>query len=113
MTTPSLGPVRGTLTLLVLKTLDVCEPLHGFGIMEWIRESTDEEIVVEDGALYHAVHRMEERGLVESDWGVSEKGRKARYYRLTPLGRKERVAREERWERYVAAVARMAGPAGG
>lgn len=108
-----LGPVRGTLDLLVLKTLDTADELHGFAILEWIHESTDEEIVVEDGALYHALHRMEERGWVESDWGVSEKGRRAKYYRLTPLGRRERVEAEERWNRYVAAVARIADPAGG
>lgn len=111
---PPLGPVRGTLELLILKTLDTAPgELHGFAILEWIKDATDEEILVEDGALYHALHRMEERGWVESDWGVSEKGRRAKYYRLTPLGEKERAKAEERWNRYVAAVARIAGPAGG
>lgn len=114
MTPDPLGPVRGTLDLLVLKTLDKAPvELHGFAILEWIKESTGEQIIVEDGALYHALHRMEERGWVESDWGVSEKGRRARYYRLTARGQKERAAAEERWQRYVTAVARISDPAGG
>lgn len=114
MTPDPLGPLRGTLDLLVLKTLDAAPvELHGFAILEWIKESSGEEIIVEDGALYHALHRMEERGWVESDWGVSEKGRRAKYYRLTARGQKERVAAEERWQRYVTAVTRMSNPAGG
>lgn len=113
MTPSPLSPVPGTLELLVLETLGAAGELHGFAILEWIRASTDDELIVEDGALYHALHRMEERGWLESGWGVSEKGRRARYYRLTSLGEKERVETVERWERYVAAVARIAsGPAG-
>lgn len=109
-----LGPVRGTLDLLVLKTLDTApDELHGFAILEWIRESTNDEIVVEDGALYHALHRMEQRGWVEGKWAVSEKGRRAKYYRLTAKGRREHREAEERWLRYVSAVARISDPAGG
>jgi PadR family transcriptional regulator PadR len=114
VSTAPLGPVKGTLDLLVLNTLATApDELHGFAILEWIRESTDDEIIVEDGALYHALHRMEERGWVESEWGVSEKGRRAKYYRLTARGRRERAEAQQRWNRYVAAVARISNPAGG
>jgi transcriptional regulator len=106
---PNLGVVQGTLELLVLRTLASAEPLHGFAILDWIRSTTDDELVVEDGALYPALRRMEKRGWVESDWGVSEKGRRARYYRLTPLGEKGLSEQAEKWERYVEAVAKLGG----
>lgn len=107
MTRPPLGPVQGTLELLVLKTLGACGEMHGFAILEWIRERTDEELVVEDGALYHALYRMQDRGWLESGWGVSEKGRRARYYALTPAGRGALDDELSRWERYVDAVAKL------
>jgi transcriptional regulator len=101
--------VQGTLELLVLRTLAAApSELHGFAILEWIRRSTDDELIVEDGALYHALHRMRERGWLTSDWGVSEKGRRARYYALTTAGRAALRREGERWERYVAAVAKIA-----
>jgi len=103
-----LSVLQGTLELLILKTLSGGEELHGFAILEWIRDRTDEELLVEDGALYHALHRMQERGWVSSGWGVSEKGRRARYYRLTTRGRNALVREEERWRRYVEAVAKIA-----
>lgn len=105
---PSLGPVQGTLELLVLKTLGAGGEMHGFAILEWIREKTDDELVVEDGALYHALHRMRDRGWLESSWGISEKGRRAKYYALTPLGEKALASESERWRRYVRAVAKIA-----
>ena len=77
MTVP-LGPLPGTLDLLVLKTLGGGSEMHGFAILEWILQSSEEDLLVEDGALYHALHRMQARGWLESDWGVSEKGRRAR-----------------------------------
>ncbi|MCH7531023.1 MAG: PadR family transcriptional regulator [Gemmatimonadetes bacterium] len=104
----SLGVVPGTLDLLVLQTLAAQAPMHGFAILDWIRETTDDALVVEDGALYPALRRMEKRGWLESNWGVSEKGRRARYYRLTPLGSKSLAEEESRWERYVEAVAKLA-----
>ena len=104
-----LGVVQGTLELLVLRTLAAQAPLHGFAILEWIRDATDEVLVVEDGALYPALRRMEKRGWLESDWGVSEKGRRARYYELTSSGRSALAAQATRWERYVEAVAKL-GP---
>lgn len=108
MTDSPLGVLQGTLELLVLKTLSGGEALHGFAILEWIEERTHGDLVVEDGALYHALRRMEERGWLESEWGVSDKGRRARYYRLTRAGRGALETEEARWRRYVAAVRKIA-----
>lgn len=105
--TAVLGVVQGTLELLVLRTLAVVAPMHGFAILDWIRETTDQELVVEDGALYPALRRMEKRGWLESKWGISEKGRRARYYSLTPLGARSLAEESARWERYVDAVAKL------
>lgn len=102
-----LSPIRGTLELLILRTLGTGSELHGFELLQWIEESTEGELIVEDGALYHALHRMEKRGWIGSDWGVSEKGRKARYYRITRAGKGVLAEEEERWSRYVEAVARI------
>ena len=107
----ALTVVQGTLELLVLKTLAARAPMHGFAILDWIRDSTDDALVVEDGALYPALRRMEKRGWLESAWGVSEKGRRARYYELTPAGRSALDREQTRWERYVAAVAKLHGEA--
>lgn len=103
----ALGVFPGTLELLVLRTLSATAPRHGFAILDWIREVTDEVLVVKDGSLYLALRQMEGRGLLESEWGVSEKGRRARYYRLTPLGKKALAEEDDRWERYVEAVAKL------
>lgn len=111
MTQGPLSILRGTLELLILKTLAGGAELHGFAILEWIRESTDDVLIVEDGALYHALHRIQERGLVKSAWGVSEKGRRARYYELTAAGERALAEEEVRWRRYVEAVDKVAsGP---
>jgi transcriptional regulator len=99
--------VQGTLELLVLRTLAASSPMHGFAILDWIRESTDDALVVEDGALYPALRRMEKRGWLESAWGVSDKGRRARYYELTPMGERALAREQARWERYVEAVAKL------
>lgn len=107
MTDP-LSPVPGTLELLVLRILGAGSEMHGFAILEWIRQSTDEELIVEDGALYHALHRMERRRWLESTWGVSEKGRRAKYYRLAAEGERVLAEEESRWRRYVEAVAKIA-----
>jgi len=108
-----MGPLQGTLELMVLRTLHRGGEMHGFGILDWIHTRTEEALQVEDGALYHALHRMADRGWLERDWGVSEKGRRARYYRLTAVGRKALVQEEARWARYVRAMGRLAsGEAG-
>jgi PadR family transcriptional regulator PadR len=99
----NLGLVSGTLDLLVLRTL-AWAPRHGFAIAKWIKETSDDTILVEDRALYLALHRLEERRLVESAWGLTENNRRARYYQLTRAGRKQLQAREEHWTRYVEAV---------
>jgi transcriptional regulator len=98
---------QGTLELLVLRTLAAESPLHGFEILDWIRRTTDEELLVEDGALYPALRRMEKRGWLRSDWAISEKGRRARYYELTAAGRKALEKEGARWQRYVKAVAKL------
>ncbi|HEV7992147.1 MAG TPA: PadR family transcriptional regulator [Gemmatimonadaceae bacterium] len=94
----------GTLDVLVLKTLSWA-PSHGYGIARWIRESSGEAFRVLDGALYTALHRLEERGAVESEWGHTEQGKRAKFYRLTPAGRRELRAATSQWERYAAGMA--------
>jgi PadR family transcriptional regulator, regulatory protein PadR len=98
--------VQGTLDVLVLKTL-AWGPRHGYAVARWIRETTEEELVVEDRALYVALHRLEARGWIEAEWGLSENNRRAKYYELTATGRKQLVAQTQRWSRYVAAVNRV------
>ncbi len=98
--------VQGTLDVLVLRTLS-WGTRHGYAVARWIKESSGEALNVEDRALYVSLHRLEARGFVESDWGVSENNRKARYYRLTPAGRRELRAGTDRLTRYVDAVFRV------
>jgi transcriptional regulator len=98
--------LQGTLDVLVLKTL-TGGPRHGYAIARWIRDTTDDELVVEDRALYVSLHRMQQRGWVESEWGVSENNRRARYYGLTGAGRKQLRAQTARWARYAAAVSKV------
>ena len=95
--------MQGTLDILVLKTLS-WGPRHGYAVARWIRDTTGEELQIEDGALYTALHRLEKRGLVESTWGVSENNRKAKFYQLTAPGRKQLGLRSALWERYAKAV---------
>jgi PadR family transcriptional regulator PadR len=106
MPTEELGLVSGTLDLLVLRTL-AWGPRHGFAIARWIRSTSGDAILVEDRALYLALHRLEERELVESAWGPSENNRRARYYQLTREGKKQLKARVEHWTRYAEAVFRI------
>ena len=114
MSPAPLAVVQGTLELLVLKTLSAGGEQHGFGILDFIHHATQERLAIEEGALYPALHRMERRGWLASDWAVSEKGRKAKYYRLTRAGHAALRREEERWAEYVDAVARIApGEAGG
>jgi len=98
--------VQGTLDILVLKAL-VWGPRHGYAVARWIGERTDEELRVEDGALYTALHRIEKRGWVRGQWGRSENNRAAKYYALTAAGRKQLAARISLWRRYAAAVSRV------
>ena len=108
--TTDLDLLQGTLDLLVLKTL-TWGPMHGYAVARWIRETTRDELQVEEGALYTALHRMEKRGWIAAEWGVSENNRKAKYYRLTPEGRKQLAAQTSRWEELVRAIGRILSPA--
>ena len=95
--------LQGTLDVLVLKSL-VFGPRHGYAVARWIRDTSDEALTVEDRALYVSLHRLEERGWVESEWGLSENNRKAKYYELTAAGRAGLRAQSARWARYAEAV---------
>jgi PadR family transcriptional regulator, regulatory protein PadR len=106
MKSDELGLMNGTLDLLVMRAL-AGEARHGFAVARWIRDTSDEAILVEDRALYLALHRLEERGLVESEWGLSEANRRARFYQLTRAGRKHLASRQEHWSLYVAAVSKI------
>jgi PadR family transcriptional regulator PadR len=95
--------LAGTLDLLILRTL-AWGPRHGYAVARWIKETSDEAIEVEDRALYLSLHRLEARGFVESDWGVSDANRRAKFYQLTRAGRRRLVANEDSFTRYVEAV---------
>ena len=98
--------LQGTLDMLILKTLRR-GPLHGYAIAELIHRRSEEALKVEEGALYPALHRLELRGWLDSEWGASENKRRAKYYRLTAAGRKQLAAEAERWGRMSAAIARV------
>jgi PadR family transcriptional regulator, regulatory protein PadR len=95
--------LHGTLDVLILKTLS-WGPMHGYGISTWIEQQTGGALEIVDAALYKAVHRLEASGAIESEWGVSDSGRRAKYYSLTRAGRQELRAKTATWQRYVAAV---------
>ena len=95
----------GTLDLLILKAL-TWGPRHGYGIGRWIRETTREALVIQEGALYPALHRLERRELIAEDWGVSDTGRPAKFYSLTVTGRAHLRAEAARWQAHARAVNR-------
>lgn len=100
--------VRGTLDVLILKAL-VWGRLHGYAITNLIHRQTDEALLVEEGTLYPALWRLESKGLVEAEWGLSENNRKAKFYRLTADGRRRLRAETKTWEAYSAAVSKILG----
>ena len=106
----TLDLLQGTLDVLILKTL-TWGPMHGYAVAGAIRERTDDVILVEEGALYPALHRLERRGWVESEWGLSENNRRAKYYQLTAAGRRQLRAELSAWARYVEAVGKVLQPA--
>ena len=106
MPTQDLQLLQGTLDVLILKTLS-WGARHGYAIARWIRETTDEALQVEDRALYVSLHRMEQRGWIESEWGFSENNRKAKYYQLTAEGKRELRAKAATWTRYADAVSKV------
>jgi transcriptional regulator len=100
--------LQGTLDLLILRTL-IFGPQHGQGIARAIQETSADELLVEHGALYPALQRLESRGWIAAEWGVSTNNRKARFYKLTKLGRKQLVRETAKWERLAAAIGRILG----
>lgn len=101
--TEDLRLLQGTLDVLVMQAL-ASQPRHGFGVAQWIRQSSDEALQIEDGALYNALHRLERRRYLESEWGLSENNRRAKYYRLTESGRRHLKRCSHSWTRYAEAV---------
>ena len=102
--------VQGTLDLLILQTL-FAGPAHGHTIAYSIERRSEDVLQVEHGSLYPALHRLEDRGWIAAFWGTSENNRRARYYRLTPAGRKQLLAQTNRWDQLVAAIGRILRPA--
>ena len=98
--------VQGTLDILVLRGL-TWGPKHGYAVARWIEQISNDSLTVLDGALYTALHRMEQRGWIAAEWGISGHGRRAKFYRLTPAGRKHLQAETKDWTDYVAAVAKV------
>ena len=109
MARESLGLVQGTVDVLILKTL-TWSPMHGYGISQWIRQRTDGELAVEDAALYQALHRLERKGWVDSEWGVSDTNRRAKFYHLTSDGKKQLRNDVAELRRYVDALFKVLQP---
>lgn len=101
--------LQGTLDLLILRTL-IFGPEHGQGIARNIQQTSGDELLVEHGALYPALQRLEAQGWISAEWGTSENNRKARYYTLTKAGRKQLVKETTKWRRLAAAIGRIVGP---
>lgn len=98
--------LQGTLDMLILKALSL-GPLHGYGVIQRIRQLSDEMLTVEQGALYPALSRIEQKGWVSSKWGVTETGRKAKFYTLTRAGRRQLAVEEESWDLLALAIAKV------
>ena len=103
MSDDGLDLLKGTLDVLVLKAL-TWGPRHGYAVARWLDDATHGTLQLEEGALYHGLHRLERRGWVTSEWGLSETNRRAKYYTLTPAGRQQLVAQTATWTRYAEAV---------
>lgn len=95
--------LKGTLDVLILKAL-TWGPQHGYAVTRWITQSTNQALVVEEGALYHALHRLEQKGWIAGEWGISDTNRRAKYYRLTPMGRRQLTTKVATWTRYAEAI---------
>ncbi|MEO8453016.1 MAG: PadR family transcriptional regulator [Gemmatimonadota bacterium] len=105
MPEPAVEMLRGTLDLLILRAL-TRQSLHGYGVMRWIEDATGDVLQIEEGSLYPALYRLEDRGWIESDWGLSENNRRARYYRLTIKGRAQLKTEVRDFTRFAKAVFR-------
>ncbi|MGV3709329.1 MAG: PadR family transcriptional regulator [Gemmatimonas sp.] len=95
--------LQGTLDLILLKAL-TWGPMHGYAVARWVADTTGDDLTVEEGALYTALHRLEKRGHLSAEWGLSENNRKAKYYRLTASGKRELTDAADRFQRYTRAV---------
>jgi transcriptional regulator len=107
----SVALLQGSLDLLVLKTLS-WQPMHGFGVARWIQRLTEDALQIEEGSLYPALYRLENRGLITAQWGLSENNRRAKYYRLTAAGRRMLVREAETWQRFASAMSKVLQAAG-
>lgn len=103
MTRKQTDLLQGTLDLLILKTLQA-GALHGWGISKRIRETSNDVLQVNQGSLYPALYRLEDRGWIEAEWGVSPEGRRAKFYELTPVGRRQLAEERERWQLFAGAM---------
>lgn len=110
MTAPRVPLLQGTLDLVILRTLEK-GPMHGFGIARHIQAVTDDALKVEEGSLYPALYRLEQRKWIRSAWGATENARRARYYRLTAAGRAQLAAEQETWLAFAQAMGKILGPA--
>ena len=106
----NLNLLQGTLDLLILQAL-AWGAMHGYGVSRLIRERTNEVLLVEDAALYQALHRLERKGSIEAEWGVSDNNRRAKYYSLTPAGRRLLRQEADHWRRYAGAISAVLDPA--
>lgn len=111
MSEEALSVLKGTLNFLALRALAGGGRMHGLEILDFIHATTAEAVHLEDGALYPALHRMQKRGWLDASWGVSTKGRRAKFYQLTEGGHAALAVEQRRWDRYVEAVARLAAAA--
>jgi len=109
--TESKDRLHGTLDALVLKTLS-WGPRHGYAVARWLEETTGNAIQVEEGSLYPALYRMERKGWIEAEWGMSELGRKAKFYKLTARGRKQLQSETAKWAAFARAVSSVLSPSG-
>lgn len=110
MARPSLGLRQGTVDVLILRTLSWTE-MHGYGISRWINDRSEGALAVEDAALYQALHRLERKGFVESAWKTSEKNHRAKYYTITPAGRRQLQSEIEELREYMGVLFRVLDPA--
>ena len=110
MAEPTVEVLRGTLDLLILKAVS-WGPTHGYAVARWIERATNDVLRIEEGSLYPALHRLETRGWIKAEWGMSENNRRAKYYRLTPKGRKQLTVETTKWERLARAVSCILRPA--
>ena len=107
MARDSAGSLQGALDLLVLRSLESCGRMHGYGITVHIQSRSEDALRIEEGSLYPALHRMDQAGWIRAEWGSSENNRRARYYTITPAGRKQLAAEQDKWMAVAGAVTRF------